>query len=77
MGIDEVRVAEVQGELVERGLLGADERLTPAGVATADQILSARREELQALLDDHGGEREPEVTELLQRMAVELAGERP
>ena len=77
MGIDEVRVAEVQGELVERGLLGADEQLTPAGVATADQILSARREELRALLDDHGGEREPEVTELLQRMAVELAGERP
>jgi EmrB/QacA subfamily drug resistance transporter len=77
MGIAEVRIAEVQGELVGRGLLGGDEQLTPAGVATADQILSARREELQALLADHGGEREPEVTELLRRMAVELAGERP
>jgi hypothetical protein len=63
--------------LIERGLLGHDERLTPAGVASADQILSARREELRALLADHGDQREPQVTELLQRMAVELAGERP
>jgi EmrB/QacA subfamily drug resistance transporter len=76
MGIDEQRVAEVQGELVQRGLLEDDE-LTPAGHAMADQILSARREELQVLLADHGGKREPEVTELLGRMAVELAGERP
>jgi EmrB/QacA subfamily drug resistance transporter len=77
MGIEASRVADVQGELTERGLLGHDEQLTPAGVASADQILSARREQLQALLADHGGEREPQVTELLQRMAVELAGERP
>ena len=59
------RIADVQGELSARGLLGGDERLTPAGVATADQILSARREELQALLADHGAQREPEVTKLL------------
>ena len=77
MGIEASRVADVQGELIERGLLGQDERLTPAGVASADQILSARREELRALLADHGDQREPQVTELLQRMAVELAGERP
>jgi EmrB/QacA subfamily drug resistance transporter len=77
MGIEASRVADVQGELIERGLLGRDERLTPVGVASADQILSARREELQALLADHGERREPQVTELLQRMAVELAGERP
>jgi EmrB/QacA subfamily drug resistance transporter len=77
VGIDPARIADVQGELTVRGLLGDDERLTPAGVATADQILSARREELHALLADHGAQREPEVTELLQRMAVELAGERP
>ena len=77
MGIEETRVAEVQGELRERGLLDAEERLTPAGVATADQILSARREELQTMLADHGSQREPQVTELLQRMALELAGERP
>jgi EmrB/QacA subfamily drug resistance transporter len=77
MGIESARIADVQGELIERGLLGHDERLTPAGVASADQILSARREELQALLADHGSPREPQVTELLARMAVELAGERP
>jgi hypothetical protein len=77
MEIDPARIANVQGELTARGLLGDDELLTPAGVATADQILSARREELRALLADHGSQREPEVTELLQRMAVELAGERP
>jgi EmrB/QacA subfamily drug resistance transporter len=85
MDIDATRVAEVEGELREHRLLtvneqlppAAGEQLTPAGVATADQILSARREELQALLADHGAEREPEVTELLRRMAVELAGERP
>jgi EmrB/QacA subfamily drug resistance transporter len=76
MGVDEVRVAEVQGELVQCGLLDDDE-LTPAGVASADQILSARREELHVLLSDHGDQREPEVTGLLERMAVELAGERP
>ena len=85
MDIDATRVAEVEGELREHRLLTVNEQLppaegeqlTPAGVATADQILSARREELQALLADHGAEREPEVTELLRRMAVELAGERP
>ncbi len=76
MGIEPARIADVQGELTARGLLG-DERLTPAGVATADQILSARREELLELLADHGARREPEVTKLLERMAVELAGERP
>jgi EmrB/QacA subfamily drug resistance transporter len=77
MGIEASRIADVQGELIEHKLLGRDDRLTPAGVASADQILSARREELQALLADHGDQREPQVTELLQRMAVELAGERP
>jgi EmrB/QacA subfamily drug resistance transporter len=101
MGIEATRIAEVEGELRERGLIrtgerhrmgegeglsleddeelpsGDGERLTPAGVAAADQILSARRDELYALLADHGGQREPQVTALLQRIAVELAGERP
>ena len=77
MGIDASRIEDVEGELIRRGLLDGDERLTPLGVATADQILSARREELRALLADHGAQREPEVTQLLERMALELAGERP
>lgn len=72
----EDRVTEVHGELVGQGLFSDDDKLTPAGRAGADEILSARREELRALAD-HGDELEPEVTALLERMAVELAGERP
>jgi hypothetical protein len=43
----------------------------------ADQILSARREELRALLDGDEAEREPEVQQLLERLCVELSGQRP
>ena len=71
----------VQHELRERGLVegeGPRARLTPAGTAMADQLLSARREELRALLagqDD--AERTPEVQVLLERLCVELSGQRP
>ncbi len=80
VGISEERIAPVQRELRERGLVegeGPDARLTPAGTAMADQILSARREELRALLDGHEAEREPEVQQLLERLCVELSGQRP
>ena len=56
VGIAEDRIAPVQRELRERGLVereGEQARLTPAGTAMADQLLSARREELRALLDGH------------------------
>ena len=44
----------------------------------ADQLLSARREELCALLaGQEDAERTPEVQELLERLCVELSGERP
>ncbi|HUN79869.1 MAG TPA: MDR family MFS transporter [Solirubrobacteraceae bacterium] len=106
-GVAPERVASVEAELRERGLVQADvggpadtdaaarteidgavpaaptagtaARLTPLGLATADQVLSARREELHALLSDHDGaaRREPEVRELLERLCVELAGQRP
>ena len=52
----------------------AQARLTPAGTAMADQLLSARREELRALLADHDAERAPEVQQLLERLCVELCG---
>ncbi len=80
VGIPEERIAPVQGELRERGLVegeGPDARLTPSGTATADQILSARREELRAVLNGDDAEREPEVQVLLERLCVELSGQRP
>jgi len=78
--IDGERIELVKAELRERGLVGGEgeqARLTPAGVAMADQIVSARREELRAALDDPDADREPEVQELLERLCVELSGSRP
>jgi len=80
VGIPQERIEPVQRELRERGLVegeGAAARLTPAGTAMADQILSARREELRALLDGDDAGREPEVQQLLERLCVELSGQRP
>jgi hypothetical protein len=78
--IDEGRILTVKAELHERGLIegeGGQARLTPAGVAMADQIVSARREELGAALADPDADREPEIQQLLERLCVELSGERP
>jgi EmrB/QacA subfamily drug resistance transporter len=80
VGVAEERIVPVQHELRERGLVegdGPDARLTPAGTAMADQLLSARREELRALLAGQDAERAPEVQELLERLCVELSGQRP
>jgi hypothetical protein len=51
--------------------------LTPAGVALADQVLSARREELHELLSDPDAHRQPELQQLLEQLCVELSGARP
>jgi EmrB/QacA subfamily drug resistance transporter len=80
--IDEQRVAAVELELRERGFVVAGEgegeaTLTPAGVSMADQLLSARRDELSTMLDDHDAQRVPEVQRLLEQLCVELAGQRP
>ncbi len=78
--IDESRIAAVQHELRERGLTaedGAGASLTPAGVAMADQVLSARREQLKELLADPEADRLPEVQRLLEQLCVELSGSRP
>jgi hypothetical protein len=61
--------------LVEDAPAGAV--LTPAGLAVADQLVSARRDELSEMLADHSGQREPEVQQLLERLSVELSGARP
>jgi EmrB/QacA subfamily drug resistance transporter len=78
--IGEQRIEGVKAELHERGLIegeGEQARLTPAGVAMADQIVSARREELRAAVADPSAERAPEVQQLLERLCVELSGQRP
>jgi EmrB/QacA subfamily drug resistance transporter len=78
--IDDERIVAVERELRERGLTaeeGTGATLTPAGVALADQVLSARREELQALLSDPDAHRVPEVQQLLEQLCVELSGSRP
>ena len=78
--VETERVAAVEAELRERGLVeeaGSETRLTPAGRAMADQLLSARREELHSMLADHAAQRVPEVQQLLEQLCVELAGQRP
>ena len=78
--IEDERVAAVQLELRERGFIAEEEgvaALTPAGISMADQLLSARRDELSILMADHETQRVPEVQQLLEQLCVELAGQRP
>jgi EmrB/QacA subfamily drug resistance transporter len=78
--IEDERIVAVEEELRGRGLVAQEDggaRLTPAGIATSDQVLSARREELHAMLADQETQRVPEVRQLLERLCVELAGQRP
>jgi EmrB/QacA subfamily drug resistance transporter len=79
-GIDGERIIEVERELRERGLVADGDggaQLTPAGLALSDQVLSARREELHAMLADTATQQVPEVQQLLERLCVELTGQRP
>jgi EmrB/QacA subfamily drug resistance transporter len=79
-GVEQERIAAVEAELRERGLVVGERAqgvLTPAGIAMADQVLSARREELHEMIADHSAQRVPEVQQLLEQLCVELAGERP
>ncbi len=78
--IEDERMQAVERELRERGLLSQTRggaSLTPAGHAMADQVLSARRDELRAMLADHDTQQAPEVHQLLERLCVELSGQRP
>ena len=78
--IEHERIEAVERELRERGLVADAEdgpRLTPAGQAMADQVLSARRDELRAMLADDTTHQVPEVHQLLERLCVELAGQQP
>jgi len=74
------RIAAVVAELRDRGLVrGGDGALeqTPAGRAMTDRVVTARREELEALLADERAGARPEVIDLLRRLSRELAGQRP
>jgi hypothetical protein len=78
--IEDERISSVERELRERGLI--EERdgaasLTPTGVAIADQVLSARSDELRDLVADQTTQRQPEVQRLLKQLCVELSGRRP
>ena len=78
--IEDERIVTVERELRDRGLVAEDDddaRLTAAGLALSDQVLSARREELHAMLADQQTQRVPEVQQLLERLCVELAGQQP
>jgi len=73
-------IVAVESELRERGLVAEGDgvpTLTPAGLAMADQALSARRDELHAMLADHATQQVPEVHQLLEQLCVELSGQRP
>jgi hypothetical protein len=77
VGASSERVEEVMGELSRSGYLERDgeERLTLSGREAAVRAVAAREEQLHGVLHDSEAERDPEVTELLHRLARELAGE--
>jgi DNA-binding MarR family transcriptional regulator len=79
-GVDPSRIAEVVGELRERGLLVGEPgegEVTAAGRAYTERVVSARRDELAETLADDSAERPSEVEALLQRLSRELCGEPP
>jgi EmrB/QacA subfamily drug resistance transporter len=79
-GVPPERIAAVLGELRQRGLVARDEGdagLTPSGQTLAERAIAARRELLSETLADTSADRDPAVTDLLERLAKELAGEPP
>jgi DNA-binding MarR family transcriptional regulator len=79
-GVDPARIAEVIGELHERGLVVGEygqSQLTPAGREHTERVVSARRNLLAEALADDSTERHPELEALLHRLARELSGEPP
>jgi len=79
-GVAPERVAAVVGELRGHGLIAGEDggsALTPAGQLVAERAVSARRELLLDALADETASRDPQVDELLHRLARELTGEPP
>jgi EmrB/QacA subfamily drug resistance transporter len=79
-GVSSERILEVTAELRDRGLLAGEgdaRQLTDRGQEHAERLVAARRELLVEALADEHTERQPEVLELLERLARELCGEPP
>jgi DNA-binding MarR family transcriptional regulator len=78
-GVPAQQITQVTRELSDRGLLerDGDAQLTTAGREHTRRLVSARCELLKEALADESAERNPQVSELLQRLARELCGEPP
>ena len=59
-------------DVKQRGLCGADMRLTDTGVETADRLTSAVRERLETLLEGWSPEQYPDLVHLLDHFAAEI-----
>jgi hypothetical protein len=66
------RAAAGQSELIERGFMSSETSVNPEGDETAVRLIAARREELAKLVDGWGAEEDPEVADLLTRLAEQL-----
>ncbi|HSO98059.1 MAG TPA: MFS transporter [Solirubrobacteraceae bacterium] len=78
--LDPERVAAALAELERRRLIAPQEGwvlVTPAGDELLQQVVGARRARLQAALADWSCEDREEVAEVLDRLAGDLAAERP
>jgi EmrB/QacA subfamily drug resistance transporter len=79
-GVTDERVAEVISELRGHGLLTGEpghSSLTTAGREHTELLVHARQQLLTEALADETVQRDPRATELLRRLARELAGEPP
>jgi EmrB/QacA subfamily drug resistance transporter len=77
-GVNSERIAQVLSELRDRGLLAGEDgdgKLTDTGRQYTERLLAARRELLSEALASGDGDRPPELTALLRRLARELCGE--
>ena len=78
--LDPERVAAALAELERHRLIVPQhgwEVVTPAGHELLQRVVEARRARLQAVLADWSCEDQQEVAEVLDRLARDLAGERP
>jgi EmrB/QacA subfamily drug resistance transporter len=79
-GVPAERITKVLSELNNRGLLSGEdgeESVTETGHEYTQRLLTARRDLLAEALAGDDGDRPPELTALLRRLARELCGEPP
>ena len=78
LGVEPGALSAPLGSLSRKGLVeGEPLRLTEAGRAALDQLIEARRQELESLLDGWKPEEDVELQALLDRLARELHAEMP